>query len=36
MISEEDEEELIASKKDILNVTENSVLGKFFGYFFDK
>ncbi len=36
MLSEEDEEELIASRKDILNVTENSVLGKFFGYFFDK
>lgn len=36
MFSNENEEELIASKKGVLNITEDSVLGKVFGYFFDK
>lgn len=36
MFSSENEEELISSKKGVLNITEDSVLGKVFGYFFDK
>lgn len=36
MFSSAEEEELISSKKGVLNVSENSVLGKVFGYFFDK
>lgn len=36
MFSIESEEELISSKKGVLNITEDSVLGKVFGYFFDK
>jgi cell division protein FtsA len=36
MFTSEKEEELISSKKGILNITEDSVLGKVFGYFFDK
>lgn len=36
MFSEENEEELVSSNKGVLNITENSVLGKVFGYFFDK
>jgi cell division protein FtsA len=36
MFSSNDEEELISSKKDVLNITEDSILGKVFGYFFDK
>jgi len=36
MFSSENEEELVSSKKGTLNITEDSVLGKVFGYFFDK
>ncbi|MDD3304639.1 MAG: cell division protein FtsA [Bacilli bacterium] len=36
MLSVENEEELISSKKGVLNISEDSVLGKVFGYFFDK
>jgi cell division protein FtsA len=36
MLNDESEEELVSPKKGVLNITENSVLGKVFGYFFDK
>jgi cell division protein FtsA len=36
MFSSEDEEELISSKKGLVSITEDSILGKVFGYFFDK
>jgi len=36
MLSGDSEEELVSSKKGVLNITEDSVLGKVFGYFFDK
>jgi cell division protein FtsA len=36
MFDNSDEEELTSSKKGVLNITEDSILGKVFGYFFDK
>ena len=36
MFSAGSEEELASSKKGMVDITENSVLGKVFGYFFDK
>ena len=36
MFTDEDEEELISSKKGVLNITEDSILSRVFGYFFDK
>lgn len=36
MFDEDDEEELLSSRKGVLNITEDSILGKVFGYFFDK
>ncbi|HHX16779.1 MAG TPA: cell division protein FtsA [Mollicutes bacterium] len=36
MFDEDDEEDLVSSRKGVLNITEDSILGKVFGYFFDK
>ncbi len=36
MFSNDEEEELSSSQKGVLNITEDSILGKVFGYFFDK
>ena len=36
MFDSETEGELVSTKKGTLNITEDSVLGKVFGYFFDK
>lgn len=35
MFSKEQEEELVSTKKRLLNFSNNSVIGKVFGYFFD-
>jgi cell division ATPase FtsA len=35
MFSKEQEEDLISTKRRLLNFSNNSVLGKVFGYFFD-
>ena len=35
MISEEAADEMVSNKKQLLNINNDSVIGKLFGYFFD-